>query len=149
MKAEKVLEENNNKCNVEKYIYFTDFDNINVADDETKSFDLVCGIRVESNYVGGTIEQLNLYDIGKGNIFNFNGGTEIKDINKEEIIIRTENNIQLSKIQSKTTEEENKIDLVLRVNEFVTGWSTTIPDPYRIQYKIKVMYVRKKEQLEY
>ncbi len=145
----KVLEENDDEYNVEEYIHFTDFENLNIADDETENFDLVCGIRIESNYVGGVVEQINLYDVGKGNIFNFNGETEIKDITKDEIVIRTENNIQLSKIQSRPTEEENKIDLILKVNEFITGWSTTMPTPYRAQYKIKVMYVRKKEQLEY
>ena len=149
IESKKVLEENDDEYNVEEYIHFTDFDNINIADDETEEFDLVCGIRIESDYVGGAVEQLNLYDIGKGNIFNFNGETKIKDITKDEIIIRTENNIQLRKIQSKPTEEENKIDLILKVNEFITGWSTTMPAPYRAQYKIKVLYVRKKEQLEY
>lgn len=149
IERKKVLEENENEYNVEEYIHFTDFDNINITDDETENFDLVCGIRIESNYVGGTVEQINLYDVGKGDIFNFNGETEIKDITKDEIVIRTENNIQLSKIQSIPTEEENKIDLILKVNEFITGWSTTMPAPYRAQYKIKVMYVRKKEQLEY
>lgn len=149
IERKKVLEENEDEYNVEEYIHFTDFDKFHITDDETEDFDLVCGIKIESNYVGGAIEQINLYDIGKGNIFNFNGETEIKDITKDEIVIRTENNIQLSKIQSKPTEEENKIDLILKVNEFITGWSTTMPTPYRAHYKIKVMYVRKKEQLEY
>ena len=34
------------------------------------------------------------------------------------------------------------------VNEFITGWST-MPIPLRVQYKMKVLYVRKKQQLEY
>ena len=149
IESKKVLDENEDEYNIEEYIHFTDFDKFDTTDDETEDFDLVCGIRIESNYADGEVEQINLYDIGKGNIFNFNGETEIKDITKDEIVIRTENNIQLSKIQPKTTEEENKIDLILKVNEFITGWSTTMPTPYRALYKIKVMYVRKKEQLEY
>lgn len=149
IESKKALDENEDEYNVEEYIHFTDFDKFDTTDDETEDFDLVCGIRIESNYADGEVEQINLYDIGKGNIFNFNGETEIKDITKDEIVIRTENNIQLSKIQPKTTEEENKIDLILKVNEFITGWSTTMPTPYRALYKIKVMYVRKKEQLEY
>ncbi len=149
IESKKALEENDDEYDIEEYIHFTDFDNINKTDDETEDFDLVCGIRIECNHVGGAIEQLNLYDIGKGNIFNFNGEIEIKDITRDEIVIRTENKIQLSKIHSKPTEEENKIDLILKVNEFITGWSTNMPDPYRAQYKIKVLYVRKKEQLKY
>lgn len=137
--------ENEDEYNVEEYIHFTDFDKFDTTDDETEDFDLVCGIRIESNYAGGAVEQINLYDIGKGNIFNFNGETEIKDITKDEIVIRTENNMQLSKIQSKPTEEENKIDLILKVNEFITGWSTMII-PSIITYKMKVLYVRKKKR---
>lgn len=144
IEIQKALEKNDDEYDIEEYIHFTDFDNLNIADDETEDFDLVCGIVIESNYADGLIEQLNLYDINKKSIINFNGETEIKDITKNEIIIRTENNIELRNIQYRTTEKENKIDITLPVNKFITGWSTmTIPS--MVSYKIKVLYVRKKK----
>ena len=90
-----------------------------------------------------------LYDIPKGSVFHFNySEAEIINITKDKIVLRTDNTIELSKIQPKVTEEKNKIDLPLKVNEFITGWST-MPIPLRVQYKMKVLYVRKKQQLEY
>ena len=63
---------NNNEYEIEQYLNFTDFNNLNITDDETEDYDLVCGIRIETNYVGGTVEQLNLYDIPKRSVFRFN-----------------------------------------------------------------------------
>ncbi len=144
-----VQQQSNDEYDIEEYLHFTDFNNLIINDDETEDYDLVCGIRIETNYVGGTIEQLNLYDVSKGCVFHFNyNEAEIIDITKDEIILRTDSTIELSKIQSKVTEEKNKIDLPLKINRLITGWSTS-PIPLRVQYKIKVLYVRKKEQLEY
>lgn len=145
IEKQKMLEDVDNEYNVEQYLSFTNFDKLNIIDDETEDYDFVCGIRIESNYIGGTVEQLNLYDVGKGAILNFNGKTEIKEITKDEIVLRTSNNIELSKIQYKLIDEKDKIEFVLKVNEFITGWSKmTIPS--RVQYKIKVLYVRKKKK---
>ena len=150
IRNKEIQQQPNNEYEIEQYLNFTDFNNLNITDDETEDYDLVCGIRIETNYVGGTVEQLNLYDIPKGSVFHFNySEAEIINITKDEIVLRTDNTIELSKIQSKvTTEEKNKIDLHLKVNEFITGWST-MPIPLRVQYKMKVLYVRKKQQLEY
>ena len=69
---------------------------------------------------------------------------------KKDVKYVAETNIKNKKVSVEVKlHEENKIDLILKVNEFITGWSTTMPTPYRAHYKIKVMYVRKKEQLEY
>lgn len=151
----KIFNENNQKMQFSYNVSprdcqdFTEFDTLNTADDKSEYADLVCGIKIESDYTGGRIEQLNLYDVEIGSIFNFNGETEIKDITKNEVVISAGNNIQLTGVQTRPSEEENKVDVILKVNEFITGWSSPIPTPYRIRYKIKVMYVRKKVQLEY
>lgn len=146
---EEIKQDLDNENDIEQCLHFTDFNKLNIIDDETEDYDLVCGIRIETNYVGGTVEQLNLYDVPKGSVFHFNyNEAEIIDITQNEIVLRTDNTIELSKIQSKSTKETNKIDLQLKVNEFITGWST-MPIPMRVLYKIKVLYVRKKEQLEY
>lgn len=140
------MEENYDEYDVEQYLGFTDFNKLNIKDDETDDYSLVCGIKIEKCYFNGIIEQLCLYDIFEGYTFDMDTTAEIKSINKDSVILIIDNTIELSKVTSqKNTEENNKIDYVISVNQLITGWSTKTM-PSMVSYKIKLLYIRKKQK---
>jgi hypothetical protein len=128
----------------EEYISFTNFEKLSTDDDKVANYNLVCGIKFEKNYLNGLIEQTVLYELNEGNIFNFDDVVEIKKITPNEVVLRISDFVQLSKIAKVETEEPNKIDVTLKLNELVTGCSMKFV-PSTVYYKIKVLYIRKKE----
>ena len=128
---------------------FTNLSDIDISDEDVNDYELVCGIKIETNYMGNPrIEQLTIFDIGIGGIFDLDGNAEIVDINENEVTLRINDTIDFKDAERVNyCNEDNKKEVTIKVNANNIGGLCNKTIPSMILYKLKILYVRKSRKI--
>lgn len=128
---------------------FTNLSDIDISDEDVNDYELVCGIKIETTYIGNPrIEQLTILDIGIGGIFDLDGNAEIVDINENEVTLRINDTIDFKDTERvNDCNEDNKKEVTIKVNANNIGGLSNKTIPSMVLYKLKILYVRKSRKI--
>ncbi len=142
---EEILNQNN--MDIEDDGFYTDkfmeLDKWDCSDEEALEYNLVCGLKFEVSYPGGIVEQIRLQDISEDSYIDLHGKIIIEKISKDEVILKTMQNINFDTSKEEISEKESKKYISLKVGKLYTGEDLTILPMSWL--KIQILYVRKKK----
>ena len=121
-----------------------ELDKWDCSDEEALEYNFVCGLKFEVSYPGGIVEQIRLQDVMENSHIDLYGKIIIEKISKDEVILKTMQNINFSTSKEEASDENNEKYISLKVGKLYTGEDLTILPMSWL--KIQILYVRKKKR---
>lgn len=138
---------NQNSIDIEDDGFYTDkfmeLDKWDCSDEEALEYNFVCGLKFEILYPGGIVEQVRLQDVTENSHIDLYGKIIIEKISKDEVILKTMQNINFNTSKEEASDENNEKYISLKVGKLYTGKDLTVLPMSWL--KIQILYVRKKK----